>query len=450
MYFANHLPDGSPWAAAEQRKRSMTGISANNINLSIIVSVFIACVYGMMQVLLGYSDKKTKRAGATIYTLLILYDASYFVEFLLIGRTGVLNRVVHIAADFGEFLFAVLLLYMSVELLKLQLGSDRKMRKTMLLLRACVVMQIVMLIANIPLGFIYTIDENNIYRRGPAYAVSYVIPFVIVLTCFLIRLRSWRGIEKNQSTAFDIAFLAVIILLPLQLLSQYIFLNLAAATLVVTALYILIVEDQRKKIEAEHDERLLTQQRLVSGQLEPHFINNTLVMIRALCEPGSDAYRAISNLSEFVGGSLRALKATEPIPIEDELQIVERYLDIQNQRFENSIEVLWDIQDEDFCIPAFSIQLAAENAIKHGIRMRPDGRGTLSISTYETETSHVARIENDGVGFDPASVKEGTGLSSLKLRVEQLCGGSVDIQSAPDSNTVVTIYIPKKRKDKVS
>lgn len=177
--------------------------------------------------------------------------------------------------------------------------------------------------------------------------------------------------------------------------------------------------------------------RLTAAYISPHFMSNALIAIRSLCQPYSDAYRAMTELSEFMRSSLDVLNETGPIPIEDELDTVEKYLDIQNIRFEDKITVDWDITDSDFKVPAFSVQLAVENAVIHGINKE----GSILIGTYKTENGHKVIIKDDGKGFDP-STPEGIGIKTLKSRVDAMCSGSVDIKSGP--GTTVTIYIPEE------
>ena len=426
-------------------------ITVRDFNLAIALTVYIVCLYGYAQILLGIRiDTETRSVLLNSLFFLLLYNSINLAAKLLDGRQGTFIHAVLVIANFGKYMAVIILIYAITRLMSLQINAERGSDLVTHIILVCITGQVLLLVINLFTGIIYTISPDNIYMRAGGYVIAYVLPTISFLTLFGFRVTEGHRLRRKEILVFDFCFTFTLLAEAVQFIIRGVSLTVLAACIGTMLLYMLIVGDQRERYEEQLRKNAAMSARIMAGQLEPHFISNTLVMIRALCEPGSDAYKAISNLSEFVGGSLRALKAIEPIPIEDELQIVEHYLDIQNQRFENSIEVLWDIQDEDFSIPAFSIQLAAENAIKHGIRMRPDGRGTLYVSTYETETSHVARIENDGAGFDPASVKEGTGLSSLKLRVRDMCKGSVDITSAPDSNIVVTIYIPKNRKDKVS
>jgi sensor histidine kinase YesM len=426
-------------------------ISIHGVNMIIAFAGFLLSFYGVLQIIIvARFEPEARRVAIWVFVCLSMLCLASAVAMVFRGKPGNGVHSIMVVANYGEFVLTAMLIDAIARVIRAYIDRTEQSERVFRLIRTTMVFQVILITVNLFTGDIYAVGSNNVGFRNDLYVLAYVLPTLMIALCFVFRVTRKRELTRNQIIVFDLCFMLLILAEFLQLKVHGFNLTLLTAIVCTTLFYILLLEEQRRRYEEQIRQTTLINERLISGQLEPHFINNTLVMIRTLCEPGSDAYRAISNLSEFVGGSLKALKSTEPIPVEYELMIVERYLDIQNQRFENSIEVLWDIEDEDFNIPAFSIQLAVENAIKHGIRMRPDGRGTLDIRTYETLTSHVARIENDGVGFDPATVRDGTGLSSLRLRVEQLCGGSVDIDSAPDSNTVVTIRIPKNRKDKRS
>ena len=85
------------------------------------------------------------------------------------------------------------------------------------------------------------------------------------------------------------------------------------------------------------------------------------------------------------------------------------------------------IEDDGFLIPALTIQPLVENAIRHGVRSRKDGK--VSVSTVFEEDTHIITVKDNGVGFDPDKIDntDGThiGSENVKSRIEQICGGTV-------------------------
>ena len=121
-------------------------------------------------------------------------------------------------------------------------------------------------------------------------------------------------------------------------------------------------------------------------------------------------------------------------------------------RFEDELQVVYDIRAIDFRIPAPTLQPIVENAVKHGITKK-DGGGTVRISTIEKRNSFVVRIEDDGVGFDAGRAsdpKNGEkddrahiGIQSVEERLRTISHAKLLIQSREGIGTVVTITIPK-------
>ena len=87
-----------------------------------------------------------------------------------------------------------------------------------------------------------------------------------------------------------------------------------------------------------------------------------------------------------------------------------------------------------------------ENAIRHGVRIREDGQ--IRISTKKTDDQHEITIWDNGRGFEPDELDKQDGLHlgirNVRERLEMMCGGSMDIQSAPDEGTTVVIRVPEE------
>ena len=99
-------------------------------------------------------------------------------------------------------------------------------------------------------------------------------------------------------------------------------------------------------------------------------------------------------------------------------------------------------------VPVLSVQPLVENAVKHGINRSESGCGTVCISTEETEVCHKVIIKDDGGGFEVESLNdldEGhIGISNVRKRLLDECGGELIIKSAPNEGTECTILIPKE------
>ena len=123
---------------------------------------------------------------------------------------------------------------------------------------------------------------------------------------------------------------------------------------------------------------------------------------------------------------------------------------IEKLRFDDQLNIEYDIKTTDFELPLLSIQPLVENAVKHGVGMKEDG-GTVKISTRETDSAYEVIIEDDGVGFDIHEKKDDgrshVGMENTKKRLHDMCGGEVIIASNPGKGTTARVIIPKKEEN---
>lgn len=196
----------------------------------------------------------------------------------------------------------------------------------------------------------------------------------------------------------------------------------------------------------QHEQALLNEQRIqiMMSQIQPHFLYNTLSTIQALCridpETASDT---IGKFGIYLRQNIDSLSQPDLIPVQKELEHTRIYAEIEQLRFP-SIHVEYDEEDTDFQVPALTIQPLVENAIRHGVRIRKDGR--VTVRTRSMQGYHEIVIRDNGKGFvvEEAMNADEThiGIRNVKDRVEQLCGGTLEIDSRLGEGTTVTIHIP--------
>ncbi|KSV57367.1 sensor histidine kinase [Acetivibrio ethanolgignens] len=115
------------------------------------------------------------------------------------------------------------------------------------------------------------------------------------------------------------------------------------------------------------------------------------------------------------------------------------------------LKIQYDIRAKDFLVPALSIQTLAENAVRHGIARKLSG-GVLDIAAWEDEENFRVSITDDGIGFEVEEVsadgKSHVGIHNVRCRLSMMCGGSLEIQSAPGEGTKAVCILPKDGKGK--
>ena len=226
----------------------------------------------------------------------------------------------------------------------------------------------------------------------------------------------------------------------------YLFVLMAAA-----ALGLLVVYMQRERDTAVHQATLraeLASARLqtLRLQLNPHFLFNALNSIASLVH--SDAAKAdtaIAALSSFLRASLSVTRGEETT-LENELRLVDAYLEIELLRFE-WLTVDLDVKEElhSARVPAFVLQLLVENAIRHGLAPRGTPGRVHIASRLDGDLLELS-VSDDGVGCGARSDDSslGIGLQNVRARLAQLHGtdGILTLGPSTPHGTVATIRIP--------
>ena len=186
---------------------------------------------------------------------------------------------------------------------------------------------------------------------------------------------------------------------------------------------------------------------IMLSQIQPHFLYNTLNSIYYLCETNPmRAKYMVNSFSEYLRNNLSSLEETGLISFETELSHIKTYLDIEKVRFEDTLEIEYDIQCIDFSLPVLTVQPIVENAVKHGTSKKRGG-GKVTISTFEEKGNYVIKVSDTGCGFDPTKSKDDgkrhVGIENVKQRLSNMCEGSLTIESKVGVGTVATIKIPK-------
>ncbi|GMQ27433.1 sensor histidine kinase [Algoriphagus confluentis] len=169
---------------------------------------------------------------------------------------------------------------------------------------------------------------------------------------------------------------------------------------------------------------------LLKTQLNPHFLFNALNSIKALVLIDQEKARdAIIKLSELLRFTLNYEKAPL-IPLNEEINEVIKYLELEKIRFGKRLDVQVRMQEEtlEMKVPPAMVLTLAENAIKHGITLLPDG-GRVSIESKLIDKKLVLEVINDGTLHLNGNM--GIGLKSLEKRLEALFHDQGDFEILP-------------------
>lgn len=188
---------------------------------------------------------------------------------------------------------------------------------------------------------------------------------------------------------------------------------------------------------------------LMLSQIQPHFLYNALNAIKYLTRKDpKQAESAVVNFSNYLRTNMDSLTQKTPVPFTKELEHIKNYVGIEQIRFAERLEIVYDIECTDFTIPPLTIQPLVENAIKHGVNQKPEG-GTVTLKTYESANCYFVEVLDDGVGFTVGEKKDDgrshVGIENITSRLSSMLGASLDIISAPGKGTKAIVKIPKGR-----
>ena len=186
------------------------------------------------------------------------------------------------------------------------------------------------------------------------------------------------------------------------------------------------------------------------SQINPHFLFNTLNTVSSLIRFDPDTARTV--LLKLANILRRRLKSqVHFVPLKQELDFVDDYLDIEVVRFgRDKLQIRKEVDPEalDVFVPSMILQPLVENAIRHGIAPKVEG-GTIILRVARDQGRLVVEVIDDGVGIPderrPEIYDSGIGISNVRERLKVLYGQlfSLKIESNPGHGTTIRFEIPE-------
>ncbi|MEP6620304.1 MAG: histidine kinase [bacterium] len=189
---------------------------------------------------------------------------------------------------------------------------------------------------------------------------------------------------------------------------------------------------------------------MLRGQLQPHFLFNTLNGVASLIHSApATADFIVIQLADLLRASL-GHEGMREIPLADELALLDKYLAIMEARFMGRIHVSREISEETrgLLVPQFLLQPLVENAFEHGIARRA-GASRVHVRAAVVGGERLRlEVADDGAGLRrDAGVDEGVGLGNTRQRLQRLYGEqqSLTLSSLPDGGALVSVELPVRR-----
>ena len=206
--------------------------------------------------------------------------------------------------------------------------------------------------------------------------------------------------------------------------------------------------DTRSRMARQSEELSKARLAALQQQMEPHFLYNTLNSIAGLVRDRSHeaAVNMIVALSEFMRRASEDSHRAQ-VTLAEEVEYLQRYLDIQKVRFGANLQASVDIPAEllDAEVPNLLLQPLVENAIKHGIAKRVAG-GAVRVSGASEGGTLRLRVYNDGPGLSK-DWQAHTGIGNLRTRLDILYGSAsgLELKQADPGGIEVVVTLPLKK-----
>jgi len=228
-------------------------------------------------------------------------------------------------------------------------------------------------------------------------------------------------------------------------------LNLSVIFLVWSSLYFLFhfIQNYRKEeIKNLRWQALSNEVELnkLKSQLNPHFIFNSMNSIRALVDENPEKSKdSITQLSNILRSSL-LMGRKKTISLSEELQLVNDYLSLEKTRFEERLQVEFEIKENslDHQLPPMILQSMVENGIKHGISKLADGGNIKVISKKDGSELHLTIINSGQLKSSKNDKEVGFGLLNSRQRLNLLYGSRANlfIENTSSTHVIVKMIIP--------
>ncbi|MBR1816487.1 MAG: histidine kinase [Lachnospiraceae bacterium] len=295
--------------------------------------------------------------------------------------------------------------------------------------------------------FVFWIDENNRWQATKLHYTVYIVQLLYVMMLFIFSIRQFKS--NNSDLGLIVATIVVLslgvsFLENTNILSGYVT-PVSAMCVLTYYIYLSYIHRQHLYEDTIDKENQLAKEQmsLLRSQIQPHFIYNSLNIIRTLIRTdSSEAIENIDNFSDYLKAHFRNVESDDMISFEKEIDNVKAFLALAEADHARDIKVIFDFKETDFRLPQLSLEPIVENALKYGIG---DDGGTITISSFCDEDNIIVRTLDPGNGTRAASAHESerlaVGISNTRKRLELLCNGRLEVNITPDGTTA-DIIIP--------
>lgn len=409
------------------------------------------CIIGIAILLIHVVNlliKKNKRKDENRLLLFLVFTAFHFAVYL----TFTLVKTVFTSDTYVMSFYTTFYIFNNIEVLLLFLyvvsyvDIEDKLKKILVIVNYSLFGVFILLdIINIFTHIFFNASEGE-YVRSQLMILSQGYQFVMFAVVFFVTALN-KGLVLREKIAF--ACYCFLPLAAIVLQNNFKGYAIAYASIIISIEILFFFLNVQKNIQLaeEQEKNKEAQIKIMMSQIQPHFIYNSLSSISTLITIDPEkAQKGLDDFTEYLRCNLSSLTETKLIPFEDELRHIVTYVSLEKMRFNERINMTYNIGVRNFNVPPLSIQPVVENAIKHGILKRIEG-GSVAFRTYDSHDAYVVEVSDDGVGFDLSTIEfkdsKHLGLNNIKHRLRTMCQAEMFITSEINKGTNVKIKFYK-------
>lgn len=382
------------------------------------------------------------------FIAVFFYNAFDIVIGLIWGIPGNLFVALNYAMCIGYYAvgaFQTLLFLQVIKKYVARTNNNVVMEKLSFIIQLLHIPALVLLAITPLTHWLFYIDEHNIYNRGDLYSVWYyttILTFLFIFTVLIIyRKRMDKFITQVLLTSSVLPIIAFI------LNFTYLGISFNNFAVSISALIIFVFYENHRTAAAVHREhelnrvqnellesKLETEQannEMLIAQIQPHFISNSLMALRSQCIKYPDIYESITNFSLYLRSHFEVLgSSNKMITFEQEMENTEAYLALEEQNYGDRLQVMYNIECDDFMLPPLSVQPLVENAFRHGIGTYDKG-GVVLINSRREAGKIIIEVTDDGSGRSNITPQQterrSIGIDNVRARLKSIAGGELEV-----------------------
>ena len=419
----------------------------NNIVFNITICVIGIALLSIHTI--NIALKKNRRNDENGLLVFVIFTAFHFITYLIFT----LVKFVYTSDAYIMAFYTIFYIFNNVELLLLftytvfcSVASKKIINRAILVNVILFFIFVILDFINIPTHIFFFADGGKYYRTD-AMITSQIYQFISFLMVLVLTVFGKKTVLAEKLAFASYCLLPIAAIVIQNLLPGYA-IGYLSIIIAIEILFLFVNVRKNEQLALEEKRSKEAEIRVMMSQIKPHFVYNTLASISTLIKIDPDkAQKGLDDFTEYLRTNLSSLTDTGLILFNQELKHIETYLSLEKMRFDERLNIIYNIEALDFFVPPLSIQPLVENAVKHGILQKVEG-GTINISSYEKEDAYVIEIKDDGVGFNPSELKEDDnnhiGLNNVRYRLSSMCHGDMKIDSEVGKGTTITVHFYKR------